>query len=55
MLSVLINTHLLHVAAKSTHEALLFWLDACVYNADKQRDPVHRAGRVRRVSRDASN
>ncbi|MFC5864164.1 NAD-dependent epimerase/dehydratase family protein [Acidicapsa dinghuensis] len=39
MLSVLINTHLL-MAAKEAHVSRFFFSSsACVYNADKQRDP----------------
>jgi len=39
MLSVLINTHLLMAARKSGVERYFYASSACVYNADKQRDP----------------
>jgi nucleoside-diphosphate-sugar epimerase len=39
MLSVLINTHMLMAARESGAERLFFASSACVYNADKQRDP----------------
>jgi nucleoside-diphosphate-sugar epimerase len=39
MLSVLINTHLLLAARKFVSERFFFASSACVYNADKQRDP----------------
>ena len=39
MLSVLINTHLLMAARKFGVERFFFSSSACVYNADKQRDP----------------
>lgn len=39
MLSVLINTHLLMAAKKSGVERYFYASSACVYNADKQRDP----------------
>jgi len=39
MLSVLINTHLLLAARKFGVERFFFSSSACVYNADKQRDP----------------
>ena len=39
MLSVLINTHLLIAARKFGVERFFFSSSACVYNADKQRDP----------------
>ena len=39
MLSVLINTHLLQAAHKFGVERYFFSSSACVYNADKQRDP----------------
>jgi nucleoside-diphosphate-sugar epimerase len=39
MLSVLINTHLLVAARKFGVERFFFSSSACVYNADKQRDP----------------
>ena len=39
MLSVLINTHLLLAAKKSNVSRFFFSSSACVYNADKQRDP----------------
>ncbi|MEM7478075.1 MAG: NAD-dependent epimerase/dehydratase family protein, partial [Planctomycetota bacterium] len=37
MLSVLINTHLLHEAANADVEKYFYASSACVYNADKQR------------------
>ena len=39
MLSVLINTHLLMSARKFGVERFFYASSACVYNADKQRDP----------------
>lgn len=39
MLSVLINTHLLMAAKKSGAQQFFYASSACVYNADKQRDP----------------
>jgi nucleoside-diphosphate-sugar epimerase len=39
MLSVLINTHLLMAAKKFAAEKFFYASSACVYNADKQRDP----------------
>jgi nucleoside-diphosphate-sugar epimerase len=39
MLSVLINTHLLMAAKKFGAERFFFASSACVYNADKQKDP----------------
>jgi nucleoside-diphosphate-sugar epimerase len=39
MLSVLINTHLLMAAKKHGTELFFFSSSACVYNAEKQRDP----------------
>ncbi|MEO5802632.1 MAG: NAD-dependent epimerase/dehydratase family protein [Verrucomicrobiota bacterium] len=39
MLSVLINTHLLMAAKKSGVQKFFYASSACVYNADKQRDP----------------
>ena len=39
MLTVLINTHLLMAARKFGAERFFFSSSACVYNADKQRDP----------------
>jgi nucleoside-diphosphate-sugar epimerase len=39
MLSVLINTHLLMAARDAAVERYFFASSACVYNADKQRDP----------------
>ncbi len=39
MLSVLINTHLLMAAQEAGVERFFFASSACVYNADKQRDP----------------
>jgi nucleoside-diphosphate-sugar epimerase len=39
MLSVLINTHLLMAARRHGAERFFFSSSACVYNADKQRDP----------------
>ena len=39
MLSVLINTHMLLAARKHAVERFFFASSACVYNADKQRDP----------------
>lgn len=39
MLSVLINTHLLVAARAAGAERFFFASSACVYNADKQRDP----------------
>jgi len=39
MLSVLINTHLLMAARESGVERYFYASSACVYNADKQRDP----------------
>ncbi len=39
MLSVLINTHLLMAAKKFRVERYFYASSACVYNADKQRDP----------------
>jgi nucleoside-diphosphate-sugar epimerase len=43
MLSVLINTHLLMAAKKHGTQRFFFSSSACVYNADKQRDPNVRA------------
>jgi nucleoside-diphosphate-sugar epimerase len=43
MLSVLINTHLLLAAKKFGAQRFFFASSACVYNADKQRDPNHTA------------
>ena len=40
MLSVLINTHLLMAARDAGVERFFFASSACVYNADKQRDPT---------------
>jgi nucleoside-diphosphate-sugar epimerase len=39
MLSVLINTHLLQSAKEQGNERFFYSSSACVYNADKQRDP----------------
>lgn len=39
MLSVLVNTHLLMAARKHGVSRFFFSSSACVYNADKQRDP----------------
>ncbi len=39
MLSVLINTHLLMAAEEAGVERFFYASSACVYNADKQRDP----------------
>jgi GDP-D-mannose 3', 5'-epimerase len=39
MLSVLINTHLLMAAKQSGVQRFFYASSACVYNADKQRDP----------------
>jgi nucleoside-diphosphate-sugar epimerase len=39
MLSVLINTHLLMAAKEAGAERFFYASSACVYNADKQRDP----------------
>jgi nucleoside-diphosphate-sugar epimerase len=39
MLSVLINTHLLMAAKDAGAERFFYASSACVYNADKQRDP----------------
>ena len=39
MLSVLINTHLLMAAKEAGAQQFFFASSACVYNADKQRDP----------------
>ena len=39
MLSVLINTHLLMASREAAVERFFFSSSACVYNADKQRDP----------------
>lgn len=39
MLSVLINTHLLMAAREAGIERYFYASSACVYNADKQRDP----------------
>jgi GDP-D-mannose 3',5'-epimerase len=39
MISVLINTHLLLAAVANRVEKYFFSSSACVYNADKQRDP----------------
>src|ERR1051325_10814878 len=39
MLTVLINTHLLMAAKKSGAKRFFYASSACVYNADKQRDP----------------
>lgn len=43
MLSVLINTHLLQAAAQEGASRYLFASSACVYAADRQRDPNVRA------------
>ena len=43
MISVLINTHLLLAAKKFPVQRFFFSSSACVYNADKQRDPNHTA------------
>jgi GDP-D-mannose 3', 5'-epimerase len=40
MLSVLINTHLLEVAARNKVKRFFYASSACVYNADKQRTPL---------------
>jgi nucleoside-diphosphate-sugar epimerase len=40
MLSVLINTHLLMAARSASVGRFFFASSACVYNADKQRDPL---------------
>jgi nucleoside-diphosphate-sugar epimerase len=40
MLSVLINTHLLMAAKEANVSRFFFSSSACVYNADKQRDPL---------------
>ncbi|MSU21018.1 MAG: NAD-dependent epimerase/dehydratase family protein [Pedosphaera sp.] len=39
MLTVLINTHLLMAARKAGAQRFFYASSACVYNADKQRDP----------------
>src|SRR5580658_1891262 len=39
MLSVLINTHLLMAAKEAGVQRFFYASSACVYNADKQRDP----------------
>jgi GDP-D-mannose 3',5'-epimerase len=39
MLSVLINTHMLEAAQKQGVQRYFYSSSACVYNADKQRDP----------------
>src|SRR5207237_2067341 len=39
MLSVLINTHLLLTSINAGVKRFFFASSACVYNADKQRDP----------------
>jgi GDP-D-mannose 3',5'-epimerase len=39
MLSVLINTHMLEAAQKQEVQRYFYSSSACVYNADKQRDP----------------
>ena len=39
MLSVLINTHLLEAAKSNKVDRFFYSSSACVYNADKQRDP----------------
>ena len=39
MLSVLINTHMLQAALKAGVRQFFYSSSACVYNADKQRDP----------------
>ena len=39
MISVLINTHLLMAARENPVERFFYASSACVYNADKQRDP----------------
>ena len=39
MLSVLVNTHMLMAARQAGVERYFFSSSACVYNADKQRDP----------------
>ncbi len=43
MITVLINTHLLLAAKKSGVQRFFYASSACVYNADKQRDPNHTA------------
>ncbi len=40
MLSVLINTHLLQAAQQSGARRFFYASSACVYNADKQKDPT---------------
>lgn len=40
MLSVLINTHMLMAARECRAERFFFSSSACVYNADKQKDPA---------------
>ena len=39
MLSVLVNTHMLMAARQAGVERFFYSSSACVYNADKQRDP----------------
>ncbi len=41
MLSVLINTHMLQAAQKFGVQRYFYSSSACVYNADKQRDPLN--------------
>jgi len=41
MLSVLINTHMLEAAQKFGVQRYFYSSSACVYNADKQRDPAN--------------
>ena len=43
MITVLINTHLLLAAKKFGVKRFFYASSACVYNADKQRDPNHTA------------
>src|SRR5712672_3592017 len=43
MLSVLINTHMLQAAREAGVRRFFYASSACVYNADKQRDP-HNPG-----------
>ena len=43
MITVLINTHMLLAAKKSGVKRFFYASSACVYNADKQRDPNHTA------------
>ena len=54
MLSVLINTHLLMAAREAGVERFFYATSACVYNADKQRNPgCHSAQGRGRLSRHA--